>query len=38
LERYSIGSQVANGIRNLVTSSNMVKLVGFPTFDSTFTY
>jgi len=38
LERHSIGSRVANGVRNLVTSSSMVKLVGFPTSDSTFTY
>jgi len=38
LERHSIGSRVADGVRNLVTSSSMVKLVGFPTFDSTFTY
>jgi hypothetical protein len=38
LERHSIGSRVADGVRNLVTSSSMAKLVGFPTFDSTFTY
>jgi hypothetical protein len=38
LERHSIGSRVANGVRDLVISSNMVKLVGSPTFDSTFTY
>jgi len=38
LERHLIGSHVANGIRNLVTSFSMVKLVGFPTSDSTFTY
>jgi hypothetical protein len=38
LERHSIGSCVANDVRNLVTSSSMAKLVGFPTFDSTFTY
>jgi len=38
LEKHSIGSCVADGIRNLVTSSNMAKLVGSPTFDSTFTY
>jgi hypothetical protein len=38
LERHSIGSRVANGVRNLVTSFNMAKLVGFPTFDFTFTY
>jgi hypothetical protein len=38
LERHSIGSHVVDGVCNLVTSSNMVKLVGFPTFNSTFTY
>jgi hypothetical protein len=38
LERRSIGSCVADGIHNLVTSSSMAKLVGFPTSDSTFTY
>jgi hypothetical protein len=38
LERHSIGSRVADGVRNLVTSSSMAKLVGFPTSDSTFTY
>jgi hypothetical protein len=38
LERHSIGSRVVDGVRNLVTSSNMAKLMGFPTFDSTFTY
>jgi hypothetical protein len=38
LERHSIGSHVANGVRNLVTSSSMAKLVGFPTSDSIFTY
>ncbi len=38
LERHSIGSHVIDGVRNLVTSSNMAKLVGSPTFDSTFTY
>jgi hypothetical protein len=38
LERHSIGSRVVNGVRNLVTSSSMAKLVGFPTSDSTFTY
>ncbi len=38
LEKHSIGSCVIDGIRNLVTSSNMVKLVGFPTSDFTFTY
>jgi hypothetical protein len=35
LERHSIGSRVANGVCNLVTSSNMAKLVGSPTSDFT---
>jgi hypothetical protein len=38
LERHSISSHIANGIRNLVTTFSMVKLMGSPTFDSTFTY
>jgi hypothetical protein len=38
LERHSIGSHVTNGVRDLVTSSSMVKLMGSPTSDSTFTY
>jgi len=38
LEKHSIGSRIVDGIRNLVTSFNMTKLVGSPTFDSTFTY
>jgi len=38
LKRHSIGSHVANGVRNQITSSNMAKLVGSPTFDSTLTY
>jgi hypothetical protein len=38
LERHLISSHVVDGIRNLVTSFSMAKLVGFPTFDSTFTY
>jgi hypothetical protein len=38
LERHSIGSCVADDVRNLVTTSSMAKLVGFPTSDSTFTY
>ncbi len=38
LERHSIGSCVTNGVRNPVTSFSMVKLVGSPTSDSTFTY
>jgi hypothetical protein len=37
LERHSIGSHVVDSIR-LVTSSNMAKLVGSPTSNSTFTY
>ncbi len=28
LERHSIGSRVVNGVRNLVTSFNMVKISG----------
>jgi hypothetical protein len=38
LEKHSIGSCVVDGVRNLVTSFSMAKLVGFPTSDSTFTY
>jgi hypothetical protein len=38
LEKHSIRSHVVNGVRNLVTSSSMVKLVRFPTSDSTFIY
>ncbi len=38
LERHLINSHVANDVRNLVTSSSMAKLIGFPTCDSTFTY
>jgi hypothetical protein len=38
LERHSIGSHVIDGVRNLVTSSSMAKLVGSPTSDSTFIY
>jgi hypothetical protein len=38
LEIHSIGSRVVDGVRNLVISSNMAKLVGFPTSDFTFTY
>jgi len=37
LERHLISSRVADGVRNLVTSSSMAKLVGFPTSNSTFT-
>jgi hypothetical protein len=38
LERHLIGSLVVYGVRDLVTNSSMAKLVGSPTFDSTFTY
>jgi hypothetical protein len=38
LKKHLIGSPVANGVRNLVTSSSMAKLVGSPTSDFTFTY
>jgi hypothetical protein len=38
LEKHLIGSHVVDGNRNLVTSSNMAKLVGSPIFYSTFTY
>jgi hypothetical protein len=38
LVRHSISTRVANGVRNLVTSSSMAKQMGFPTSDSTFTY
>jgi hypothetical protein len=38
LERHSLGSRVVDDIYNLVISFSMAKLVGFPTFDSTFTY
>ncbi len=38
LERHSIGSLVVDGIHNLVTNFSMVKIMGSPTFDSTFTY
>jgi hypothetical protein len=38
LERHSIGSRVADGVHDLVTSFNMAKLEGSPTFNSTFTY
>jgi hypothetical protein len=37
-EKHSIGSRVANGVCNLVTSFTMAKLVSSPTSDSTFTY
>jgi hypothetical protein len=38
LERHSIGSRVVDGVRNLVISFSMVKLVDSPTSDFTFTY
>jgi hypothetical protein len=38
LEKHLISSPVADGVRDLITSSNMAKLVGSPTSDSTFTY
>ncbi len=38
LERHLIGSFVVDGVCNLVTSYNMAKLEGSPSFDSTFTY
>jgi hypothetical protein len=38
LEKHSIGSSIADGVCDLFTSSSMVKLVGSPTSDSTFTY
>jgi len=38
LERHSIGSCVVDGVCNVVTSSNMAKLMGSPTSNSTFTY
>jgi hypothetical protein len=38
LKRHLIGSRVVDGVRNLVTSSSMVKLMGPLTSDSTFTY
>ncbi len=38
LERHSISSRVVDGVRNLVISSSMAKLLGSFTFDSSFTY
>ncbi len=38
LERHSISSCVTNGVRNLVISLSMAKIVGSPTSDYTFTY
>ncbi len=38
LKRHSIGSRVVDGVYDLITNSNMAKLVGSPTSNSTFTY
>jgi hypothetical protein len=38
LEKLSINSPIIDVVHNLVTSSSMSKLMGFTTFDSTFTY
>jgi hypothetical protein len=38
LERHSNGSCIVNGVRNLVISFSMAKILGSPTFDYTFTY
>jgi len=38
LKKHLIGSRVVNDIHNLTISFSMVKLVGSPTFDSTFIY
>jgi hypothetical protein len=38
LERHSISLRVVDGVCDLVTSFSMVKIVGSPTFDFTFTY
>ncbi len=38
LEGHSICSCVVDGVHDLVTNFSMAKLVGSPTFDSTFTY
>ncbi len=38
LEKHSISSRVVDGVRNVVINFSMVKLVGSPTSDSTFTY
>jgi hypothetical protein len=37
-KKHSIGSRVVDGVRNLIITFNMARLVGFPTLDSTFTY
>jgi hypothetical protein len=38
LERHLVGSPVVDGVRDLVTSFSMVKLVGSFTSNFTFTY
>jgi hypothetical protein len=38
LKRHLIDSRVVDGVSNMVISFSMVKLVGSPTSDSTFTY
>jgi hypothetical protein len=38
LQNLKIGSHVVDDVYNLVINSNMAKLVGSPTFNSTFTY
>jgi hypothetical protein len=38
LERHLISLLVVDGVCDLVISSSMAKLMGFPTFDSTFKY
>jgi hypothetical protein len=38
LERHLIGSHVVDGVRDLVTSFSMVKLVGSPTSNFTLTH
>jgi hypothetical protein len=38
LKKHLIGSRVINSVHNLVICFNMVKLMGSPTFNSTFTY
>jgi len=38
LEKHLIGSHVVDGVRNVVTSFSMAKLVGSPTSNSAFTY
>jgi hypothetical protein len=38
LEKHSIGSNVEDDVRNVITSFSMVKLMGSPTSNYTFTY